>query len=70
MPTDVARARLAWSPRGGHAHGGEADQGSSVAPMQRGLRREHEDGEGKSPGKKDGGTTHEGGRAPTRWRMG
>jgi hypothetical protein len=38
--------------------------------VQHGRRREHEDGEGKSPGKKDGDATHQGGRAPMRWRMG
>jgi hypothetical protein len=38
--------------------------------VQRSRRPEHEDGEGKSPVKKDDDTTHQGGRAPTRWRMG
>jgi hypothetical protein len=38
--------------------------------VQCGRRREHEDGEGRSPGKKDGGAAHQGGRAPMRWRMG
>jgi hypothetical protein len=38
--------------------------------VQRGRRREYENGEGMSPGKKDGGTAHQGGRAPMRWRMG
>jgi hypothetical protein len=38
--------------------------------VQRGRRRKHEDGEGKSPGKKDGDAAHQGGPAPIRWRMG
>jgi hypothetical protein len=37
------------------------DQGSSVAPTQRGWRCEHEGGEGRSLGKKDGGAAHQGG---------
>jgi hypothetical protein len=41
--------------------GGAAGQGSPAAPMQHGWRREHEDGEGKSPGKKDGNAAHQGG---------
>jgi hypothetical protein len=49
---------------------GAAGQGSPTAPVQRGRRREHEDGEGWLPDKKDGGATHQGGRAPMRWRMG
>jgi hypothetical protein len=43
-------------------HGGVAGQGSSAAPVQRGRRCEHEDGEGRSPGKKDGGAAHQGWR--------
>jgi hypothetical protein len=65
-----ARARPAWSPSGGHAHGGAAGQGSPTAPVQCGRRREHEDGEGRSLGKRHGGAAHQGGRAMTRWRMG
>jgi hypothetical protein len=38
--------------------------------VQRGRRREHENGEGRSPGKKDGGAAHQGRLAPMRWRMG
>jgi hypothetical protein len=35
-------------------------QGSPMAPVQRGQRREYDDGEGRSPGKKDGGAAHQG----------
>jgi hypothetical protein len=38
--------------------------------MQHGRQREYEDGEGGSPGKKDGSAAHQGSRAPMRWRMG
>jgi hypothetical protein len=31
-----------------------------MAPVQRGRRREYDDGEGRSPGKKDGGAAHQG----------
>jgi hypothetical protein len=41
-----------------------------MAPMQRARRRENEDSEESSPGKKDGGAAHQGGQAPMRWRMG
>jgi hypothetical protein len=46
---------------------GDADgPGSPVDAVQWGRRREHEDNERRSPGKKDGGAAHQGGRAPTR----
>jgi hypothetical protein len=61
MPTGTTCARPVWSP-----HGGAAGQGSSMAPVQRDRRREHKDGEGRSPGKKDGGAAHQGGQAPMR----
>jgi hypothetical protein len=66
----VVRASPAWSPRDGHVRGDVADQDSPVAPMQRGRWCEHEDGEGKSPGKKDGSAAHQGGQALMRWWMG
>jgi hypothetical protein len=50
--------------------GGAAGQGSPVPSVPRGRQHEHEDSEGRLPGKKDGGTTHKGGRASMRWRMG
>jgi hypothetical protein len=66
MPASAACARPAWSSRGGHARGGVGGQGSLVTPVQRGRRCEHEDGEGKSSGKKNGGVAHQGGHAPMR----
>jgi hypothetical protein len=39
-------------------HSGAAGQGSLAAPVQRGRRREHEDGEGRWPGKQDGDAAH------------
>jgi hypothetical protein len=52
QPTRHARSAL--SP-----HGGTAGLGSPASPVQRGRRREHEDDEGRTPGKKDGGTPHQ-----------
>jgi hypothetical protein len=49
------------------ARDGAGGQGSPLAPVQRGQRREYEDGEGRSSGKKDGGAAHQGGRVPMRW---
>jgi hypothetical protein len=53
-----------------------AGQGSSVAPMQRGRWHEHEDSEGRSPGKKDGDAAHQWGSGidevtdgAVRWRF-
>jgi hypothetical protein len=40
---------------------GAADHGSSLAPAQRVWWCEHEGGEGRSLGKKDGGAAHQGG---------
>jgi hypothetical protein len=57
---------LAW-PNGTVA---QPAQGSPTAPVQCSQRREHEDGEGKSLGKKDGSVAHQGGRALTSWWMG
>jgi hypothetical protein len=40
---------------------GAGGQGSPTGLVQRGRQHEYEDGEGWSPGKKDGGTAHQGG---------
>jgi hypothetical protein len=40
-------------------HGGAAGLGAPASPVQRGRQREHENGEGRMPGKKDGGTPHQ-----------
>jgi hypothetical protein len=64
-PTD-ASARRGHRAVATHAAG----QGSLAAPVQRSRRREHEDDEGRSSSKKDGGVAYQVGWAPTRWRMG
>jgi hypothetical protein len=40
---------------------GAGGQGSPVASMQCGQRREYDDGEGRSSGNKDGDVAHQGG---------
>jgi hypothetical protein len=40
-------------------HSGAAGQGSLAAPVQHGRQREHENGERRSPGKKDGSAAHQ-----------
>jgi hypothetical protein len=57
-------------PAHANRRGGAARQGSPVTLVQRGQRREHEDGEGRSSSKKDGGTLTNGGQALMRWQMG
>jgi hypothetical protein len=66
VPAGTASARGVVTVAGVDAGG----QGSLVALVQRGRWREYEDGEGRSPGKKDGDAAHQGGRAPMRWWMG
>jgi hypothetical protein len=63
-------ARAQHGHHGQSRRGGAGGQGSLAVPMQHGRQREYEDGEGRSPGKKDGGTAHQGGSGPMRWRMG
>jgi hypothetical protein len=59
QPARLARTRSIH--RGWSRRGGTGGQGSPVAPVQRGRRREYEDGEGRSSGKEDGDTAHQGG---------
>jgi hypothetical protein len=69
-------ARTRRGHRGRSRRGGVGSQGSPAALMQRGRRCEYDDGEGRSPGKKDGGVTHQGGSSAdevadgaARWRF-
>jgi hypothetical protein len=47
--------------RGRSRRGGAGGPGSPASLVQRGRRREYEDGEGRSLGKMDGDATHQGG---------
>jgi hypothetical protein len=60
-PVDAANGQATRAHRGWSRRGGTGGQGSPVAPVQRGRRREYEDGEGRSSGKEDGYTAHQGG---------
>jgi hypothetical protein len=58
----------AWSPRCGHARAGTLTEGAAVVKTEFGLHPLVTGDEGKAPGNKRGGGTHQGVLVSVRWR--